>query len=339
MAAGISPTEEFVALFNNLKEAAGNSPERLAVFYNQSEAIRDALQALHSFLARSDLERRAFHGQKLVIARAEGFEAAWHEYEAKWRVRVNSPQQVLNELIGLELFEEPDPVRSAALREKLWKGAQIEPELSGNDGEPEGPDPEIDDTFDPLRHNGGLAIDRGIERIEIDAENPMDDYGGNAFRLFLGAYDYLTKTIGLNVHEVFRRWRQVPVVFMPAHVSNRYGASEKGSLINLLDDAVRAYVFGAPAASIAICRAALEMVLKRHYGHGQWENAKLGNLIFLASKQYDFIQKAHLKTLSKKANQILHNYGQIGRLSEEEDRTILRFLETVKFLIQRAPRP
>jgi hypothetical protein len=115
--------------------------------------------------------------------------------------------------------------------------------------------------------------------------------------------------------------------------------SEKGSLLHLLDDGVRAYVFGAPAASVAMCRAALEMVLKRHYGHGQWENAKLGNLVFLASKQYDFIEKASLKLLVKKANRILHNYGQIERLGEEEERTILLFLKTLKFLIEQAPKP
>jgi hypothetical protein len=86
-------------------------------------------------------------------------------------------------------------------------------------------------------------------------------------------------------------------------------------------------------------RWALEMVLKRHYGHGQWENAKLGQLVFLASKQYDFITKNSLNPLVKQANHILHNYGQIERLSEQEDRTILFFLETVKYLIQRAPVP
>ena len=77
---------------------------------------------------------------------------------------------------------------------------------------------------------------------------------------------------------------------MPAHVSNRYGASEKGSLSQLLDDAMRAYVFGAPCTAIVMCRAALEMVFKKHYGRGQWENEPLENLIVLASRKYDFVQ-------------------------------------------------
>jgi hypothetical protein len=94
----------------------------------------------------------------------------------------------------------------------------------------------------------------------------------------------------IDIGSVFRRWRRLPVVFMPAHVSNRYGASEKGSLSHLLDDAMRAYVFGAPCTAIVMCRAALEMVFKKHYGRGQWENEPLENLIVLASRKYDFVQ-------------------------------------------------
>src|SRR5260370_40840970 len=91
MAARLSPTEEFIVLFNNLKQAAGNSPARIAAFYKESKAIRDALRALHGFLARTDLERRVFHGRKVVVPRAAGFEAAWKEYAEKWRFRVSRP--------------------------------------------------------------------------------------------------------------------------------------------------------------------------------------------------------------------------------------------------------
>lgn len=125
---------------------------------------------------------------------------------------------------------------------------------------------------------------------------------------------------------------------MPAHVSNWYGASEKGSLLHLLDDAVRAYVFGAPAAAIAMCRTALEMVLKRHYGRGDWDDEKLDNLIVLASYKYSkIVQKEKIDPFRILANRIVPKYDQVGRLSEEDDRTILNFFKTLKFLIQRAP--
>jgi hypothetical protein len=81
VAAGLSPTEEFVLLFNQLKNAARNKPENAQTLYRNSEAFRVSFHALHDFLARSDLERRAFHRTKVVVPRAEGFEAAWKEYD------------------------------------------------------------------------------------------------------------------------------------------------------------------------------------------------------------------------------------------------------------------
>jgi hypothetical protein len=92
MAAALSQSEQFIALFNVLKDAAGNSPERVPVFYKDSKAIRDALCALHAFLETTDLERRVFHGRKLFNLRAAGFETAWKEYNAKWRFRVFWPE-------------------------------------------------------------------------------------------------------------------------------------------------------------------------------------------------------------------------------------------------------
>jgi hypothetical protein len=97
-------------------------------------------------------------------------------------------------------------------------------------------------------------------------------------------------------------------------------------------------VFGAPAAAIAMCRAALEMVLKRHYGRGQWEDKRLGRLVVLASREYDFVQEEQITQLVQKTNRILHDYLQVYRLSDEDERIILNFLKTVKFLIQRAPK-
>jgi hypothetical protein len=126
---------------------------------------------------------------------------------------------------------------------------------------------------------------------------------------------------------------------MPAHISNKYGQTEKGSLYDLINDAVRAYLCGAPAAAIAMCRAALEIVLKGHYGKGEWDDPayQLGEIIALASERFNFIDKGRLWRLTKNANAILHNYQKRDRMSEQDERTILEFLKTVKFLIQRAP--
>jgi hypothetical protein len=110
-------------------------------------------------------------------------------------------------------------------------------------------------------------------------------------------------------------------------------------MFDLIDDAVRAYVCGAPAASIAMCSAALEMVLKAHYVKGKWNDPmlKLGGIIVLASQRFDFVHEGCLRRLIKNANDIMHNYSRRDRMSKQDERTIVEFLKTVKFLIQRAP--
>ncbi len=325
MVAGLRLTEQFILLFNNLKNAAGGNPDRVRTFYKDSELIRRSLYALDNFLDKTDLERHVFRGpRKLILQVPVEFEAAWKEYDSKWRF-----QQVFDPSWGLEEILDPTLL------------PEVELQGSTEDSNTEAPDPEEEDSFAPLLHDGGAAIQLGIEQLEIEAQNEaIDDYTErviNSCRIACEAYDYLTQTIGLNIPEIFRRWRRTPVIFMPAHVSNRYGASDRGSLLHLLDDAVSAYVFGAPAAAIAMCRAALEMILKQHYGRGQWEDAKLGELISLASRRYEFIQEKRLTPLVRQANRIVHDYTKVDRLSDEDGRTILNFLKTVKFLIQRAP--
>jgi hypothetical protein len=383
LSAKLSQSEEFIALFNNLKAGAGNNPERVLVFYKDSKAIRDALDALHAFLARTDLERRVFHGRKLFVPRAAGFETAWKDYDTKWRFRVWSetryPEGYKEPEEGIFLSEDDIPSSEGdaypngreAYRRRLWAkvenepGAfddglsfvefrqkygplvygsglpweekQIEAEVPTAEDELHSPDPESENSFDPRSHDGGAALSAGIDYLEDEAITRPQERVSNLCRLAVDAYDYLTETIGLDVHDIFRRWRKVPVILMPAHVASRYAASDKGSLSHLLDDAVRAYVLGAPAAAITMCRAALEMVLKQHYGHDQWNNEKLENLIVLASKRYDFIQYKKIDPIRDKANKILHRYHSAERISEEDDLTIINFLKTLRFLIERAP--
>ena len=79
------------------------------------------------------------------------------------------------------------------------------------------------------------------------------------------------------------------------------------------------------------------MVLKEHYGKGRWADCKLGEIIVLASQRFDFVDETRLRRLTSNANGIFHNYSKYARMSEQDEKTILEFLKTVKFLIQRAP--
>ncbi len=132
---------------------------------------------------------------------------------------------------------------------------------------------------------------------------------------------------------------------MPAHVSNKYGLTERGSIYELIDDAVRAYVFGAPAAAIAMCRAILETILKEHYdlefqyrdNKGKLRDKGLGELIILADERYKFVQGKRVRNLSDAANKIMHRYSARNKITVEDEKIIIDFFKTNKFLLERAP--
>jgi hypothetical protein len=101
-----------------------------------------------------------------------------------------------------------------------------------------------------------------------------------------------------------------------------------------------------------MCRAALELVLKEHYfpkdhqykdKDGKWRDKPQGELIALADERsrtdikFKHIQKGKIERISKKANEILHRYSRREKITGEDERDIINFLKTVKFLINRAP--
>jgi hypothetical protein len=334
--------EQFMMLFGALKHEAG-TPRRLATFHDESANLQNAVRQFESFLWRTDFERRVFAAKKVFKQVPEKFESDWKAYEREWA-------PALSYLTFRDIFPEEFGTYDAG---ELGK---TEPR------ELRAPDPHSEPLFNPLRHDGGAALDRGIGMIdhELDGRESLlekglgsedDEYIANVWRITRGAYDYLRKTIGLDLTEVFRRWQTVPPFFMPARVSNRHG-DEKGSLNDLLDDAIRAYICGAPAAAIAMCRAALELVLKEHYfpkdhqyrdKNGKLRDKPLGELIVLADeksqidKRFKHIQKGRIEPISERANGILHRYSRRSKITDEDERDIINFLKTVKFLINRAP--
>jgi hypothetical protein len=373
MTTNLSLFEEFLVHFETLKSAAKGDPHRISNFREDSQAIRDAVGAMETFLLRTDFERRVFHGAKKHFAQVpSAFEAAWNEYCQSWTAIVSSTSQTEFDRTFPEIYSTKAYIQYEAAKKELKESRDaFERKLTGDaragkiEGVRVGPDERLifsyrfgklsvavvkdcpqqeefdpDPTFsefDPRYHDGGHLIQEAMRYLQtlIEEKKELAD----DIRVSVGAHEYITETIGLNISSIFRRWSGVPITFMPAHVSNKYSLTEKGSLYDLINDAVRAYVCGAPAAAIAMCRAALEMVLKNHYGKGRWEGPDLGlgKIIVLASQRYNFVDEGKLLRLARSANNILHNYSRQERMSPEDERTILEFLKTVKFLIQRAP--
>lgn len=309
-----TPFEEFLARFNTVKSEAKGDPVKVETFYGQSENLTNAVDALYDFLVTADFERRFLHGPlKFHRQVPAGFETAWREYQKAWAPVITEH-------------------RISALATEFTASLSVE-ELKTLTS----PDFEFEEHFDPRCDDGAAAIEDGNRLLEGQLSVWDEDRRlVNMTTIALEAWDYLQDTIGINIGGVFSRWRRVPVTFMPAHVSNKLGLTGRGSLFDLLDDAVRAYVAGAPAASVAMCRAALEIILKEHYLRPLGDPS-LENLIDLAAERFSFIDAKRLHAHRRAANHILHDYARAKKLSAEDDDMIIDFLRNLKFLIQRAP--
>lgn len=333
----MTPFERFLSLFDRLKDEAGGDPERMMVFYSQKRDLKQAADELAHYVTWGDFKRRVLHaGKKWHHAVPDGFLAEWDDFEANW------DRKLFNLWLSIDLSslgitdENRDQSRT--------KGPRLAGPGDFEEGEP--PD-DWDTSFDPSFHDGGKALDRAFwaaQELSDEVGSEHESALARASSVGLEAWDYLENTIGLSADDVFRRWRKVPVIYVPEHVSRQYGWPNSGTVYQLLDDAICAYVFGAPAAAIAMCRAVLEMVLKDHYDivdrravsrHNR--EPGLGELIVLADAKYDFIQGDRLKTLSGQANTILHSFKSREPLSASDDQVIIEFMKTLKFLIQRAP--
>ena len=133
------------------------------------------------------------------------------------------------------------------------------------------------------------------------------------------------------------RWGKLPRALIPSHVTRPAGSTARDGLVELLDDATKAYVFGLPAAAVAMCRAVCEQVLEEFYSGDADKKETLGMLVILAAKKYEWIKQKNLSKQITLANNVMHNY-QGGRFSEGQLDIVRQFLETTKALIEGAPK-
>ncbi len=199
--------------------------------------------------------------------------------------------------------------------------------------------PEVDDAYE--KFVGVLEYAR--VRVNDAMAGGIDDPGRmNVFSKGVGAFDFYRDTIGVDMEGIARRWKQVPHIFVPRHVLDRYVRSESGSIFELLNDAVRAYVFGAPIAAMAMCRAVCEEVLKQYFGleipkDRRGYDPPLSKIIILAEEKYEWVGPLEVGPKVENVNGILHAYDRSTKISAANEKNILDFLTTVKTLMEKAP--
>jgi hypothetical protein len=151
-----------------------------------------------------------------------------------------------------------------------------------------------------------------------------DDY----YQKVSEAWDFFEQALGLDLSAIYKRWRSVPEVFIQPHVAQL----ENDPLVELYAKAVRAYVFGSKEASMSMCRALMEHILKKHYNV---EGKDLENIIALAEMKYPQLKKFKMQEKRKMSNVMLHNY-ESG--SDIEDRALVEYFRTIKGMIQEIPK-
>jgi len=139
---------------------------------------------------------------------------------------------------------------------------------------------------------------------------------------------------------VFRRRELVPFVMVPRHVSNIYDATDSLSLMARLQHAQEAFVYGVPLAALALMRAILEQLMKKHYG---WNEKGLLKSIEVASARGLFpptILFSQVQRLLKLGNDAVHlNSEELHKVAEADvEKEILSLLLIIRTLIEGAPK-
>ena len=199
--------------------------------------------------------------------------------------------------------------------------------------------------FDPSRDSAAGVISRAEEFYEYsDWEyNEEIDYSRGE------AFDWMHETVGVDLYEIERRWKEFPVIIVPQHISDGYGLEEPRGLYASLTQIRLAYMIGADLAAIALCRSVTERLIRFHYAF-ELPNAtdsrrtKLtgkGSLIELVEQRetFAFLRNFNLAEKVREAHGILH-LDKIGDDIEHRNRDRGLVTEWVKVLVEmikRAP--
>jgi hypothetical protein len=118
---------------------------------------------------------------------------------------------------------------------------------------------------------------------------------------------------GFSVRDINRRRMLIPFVLFPRHVSRGFNNSEFSSVYQNLRQAQDAFIFGAPAAALALMRSVMEMVVRDFYGAS---GSKLDELIdSIAANLPSRASAPALHRLRRLANRVLH--GEVDRFSRQ----------------------
>ena len=311
----LNDLETFTMLFNSLKDWVNDSSDTLSWLSEQKPNVRRLAYAVGEAAAKIKKNKatQAEHHQVVPT----GFVTAWKRYESQFEVSI----------AGIVVAEREAGVKSFLVEiEKLAQAKHVSADKFLEDFLQEfRSSRQPGDSFDPIHDDPVELINHIYETYEDVIDNfDEPDYNDKA----IGAWVFFEKTLGLDYRAIYDRWKSVPQLMIPNYTL----VGGRRSVIDLYNEAARCYVYGNKIAAVAMCRALLEYVLKKHY---KIEDCKLGQMITLAERKYSRLKKMNLQEKKNLANEIMHEYE---RQSEVEDRIVVDFLKTMQSIVQDIPR-
>jgi hypothetical protein len=295
---------KFMASFSKLRGRINDNPTDLG----KRAELDDSLKRLcdQVTLAALTLTQDERSHRRLFAAPVDPkFISAWRAYEQRY-----SSQLAGLFLSGLGLALEDTPMSEHDRIQTNWDNADYE---AG----------EISNAIQTALNFANEQATEGWRDLPNDfSENIRDG---------VSAWKRLANETGFDLRGILRRRDLIPFVLIPRHVSNQYGEGERLSLLTHLQQAHDAFVFGAPFASIALMRAILETILKRHFNS---TGRDLKELIDNCPSLPRIASAKTLHRLRNLANDILHFNDEQARIPANLESEILLYLYALRSLIE-----
>jgi hypothetical protein len=144
---------------------------------------------------------------------------------------------------------------------------------------------------------------------------------------------------GFDVAYTVRRRLLLPFILAPHSVSRTRNERGRISLLRNLQDAQKAFVFGATHAAIGLMRSILEAVLRDHYVRPGTPGLRLEELIDQANSLPPSVNPRQLHNFRKMANSVLHlgagpAIGMTDYTDEQIEGNIVRYFALLRLLIE-----
>jgi hypothetical protein len=296
--------EKFLVLFNRLKSELNNSLANLKWLPKEKPEIAELCYQLNEIyrLLSGILANKS--EKSLVVPSI--FQKSWDDYKKYYQVKVEETAKPLIDKYEKELdafFQklEKDTEEKGLSREEFWgKFARENPSTMGS-------------TFNPVEDDAASLLDDLFVSIyNIVANNDFPEVFTDKQ---IGALNYFEKVIGIDFHDINRRWGNTPSLFISERIANK-----TDKLVVMYNEAVKSYIFGLNVAATAMCRALLEHILVNYY---RILKDDLSKIVAMAEQRFKKLKSLNLYKLRKDGNEVMHEYEKKSRI---EDAAVVSYI-------------